>query len=203
MRKDCSVIILAAGYSSRMGSPKFALALNPQTNFLENIINQYFKIGIHHIIVVLNSEGKKHMEQNPLRIPNPVQLIVNEHPEHEKFYSLKLGLTAIENNSFSFIHPSDLPIVKPSTLEQIYGKREEADFVKPIFKNKGGHPILLSPLLIKELVNEKKEDWKLNEFLEPYSCFKVEVDDAGILDNINTREEYLAFLESISNEKKE
>ncbi|NPD84590.1 NTP transferase domain-containing protein [Lentimicrobium sp. L6] len=200
MQIDCSVIILAAGYSSRMGSPKFALAINSQSNFLENIIHQYLNIGIRNIIVVLNSEGEKYIEQHPLRISNPIQLIINEHPEYEKFYSLKLGLSALENNGYSFIHPSDLPVVEESTLKEIYGKREEADFVKPVFNKKGGHPILLSPRLIKELVNEKKGDWKLNEFLGEYSSCSVEVDDVGILDNINSREEYLVFLEKIKKE---
>lgn len=198
MPNDCSVIILASGYSSRMGSPKFALAINSQTNFLENIIRQYLNIGIRNIIVVINSEGEKYIEQHPLRISNPIQLIINEHPEYERFYSLKLGLSALEKDGYSFIHPSDLPVVEESTLEQIYSKKEEADFVKPVFNNKGGHPILLSPRLVKELVKEKNEDWKLNEFLKQYSCYSIEVVDAGVLDNINSREEYLAFLESNS-----
>lgn len=197
MLKEASVIILAAGYSSRMGSPKFALSIDSHTNFLENIINQYFNIGIRDIIVVLNSEGEKYIEQFPLRISNTAQLIINEHPEYERFYSLKLGLNALENTTYSYIHPSDMPIVKQSTLEQIYSKKEEADFVKPVFKNKGGHPILLSPLLVKEVVDEKKEDWKLNEFLKKYSSHSLEVDDAGILDNINSQEDYTSFLERI------
>ena len=200
MQIDCSVIILAAGYSSRMGSPKFALAINSQSNFLENIIHQYLNIGIRNIIVVLNSEGEKYIEQHPLKISRPIQFIINKHPEYERFYSLKLGISALKNSFFTFVHPTDLPIVKPISLEQIYSKREEADFVKPVFNKKGGHPILLSPRLIKELADEKNEHWKLNEFLGEYSSCSVEVDDVGILDNINSREEYLVFLEKIKKE---
>lgn len=201
MRKDCSVIILAAGYSSRMGSPKFALAINSHTNFLENIIQQYSDIGIRNIIVVLNSEGEKYLEQHPLRMSNSVHLIINKHPEFEKFYSIKLGLSAVILESYVFIHPSDLPIVHEDTLKMIYLKKEEAGFVKPVYNHKGGHPILLAPKLVEDLLKEKNEHKKLNEFLEPYYCFKVEVDDPGVLDNINTREEYLGFLERISEHK--
>ncbi len=195
MQKQGSVIILAAGYSSRMGSPKFALSLDSQTNFLENIIQQYFKIGTQNIIIVINSEGEKYLERHPLKISEPIQFIINKHPELERFHSIKLGLSAIKKTSYAFIHPTDLPVVKPETLEMIYKNKEEANFVKPVFQNNGGHPILLSPLLIDKIVKEKSEQWKLNEFLKAYSSFSVEVDDAGVLDNINTWEEYMRFIE--------
>ena len=197
MQKDCSVIILAAGYSSRMGIPKFTLPINSKTNFLENIINQYFDFGCSNIIVVLNAEGAEYMNHHPLKISTTVQLVINHHPEYEKFYSIQLGAQAIKTETSAFIQPVDLPVIQQKTLEDLYENKEEADYIKPAFQRKSGHPILVSPQIISALKNEQNSHFKLNEFLKMYSSLTVLVDDAHIFDNINTHKEYEDFLKQM------
>ncbi len=194
MQKDCSALILAAGYSSRMGFPKFALALNSKTNFLENIINQYIKLGCSDTVVVINREGAQYLDQHPLKSFARLQFVINQHPEYEKFYSIQLGVKGIRDDVSLYIHAVDTPLVGMKVLERLYQKREDGDYIKPEYQGKSGHPILLAPQIVQDLKNEHKRELKLNEFLKAYCSSKVQVDDAHILDNINTRLEYEEFL---------
>ncbi|MCK5839504.1 MAG: NTP transferase domain-containing protein, partial [Bacteroidales bacterium] len=53
-----SAVILAAGRSTRMGRPKFALRFAKNLTFLEKIITGYSSFGCRQIIVVLNEQGR-------------------------------------------------------------------------------------------------------------------------------------------------
>ena len=57
MLKNHSVVILAAGKSSRMGNLKFLLKYNERFTFIEKIIDTYQNYNCKEIVVVLNKEG--------------------------------------------------------------------------------------------------------------------------------------------------
>jgi len=190
MQKDCSVIILAAGYSSRMGCAKFALRLADGTSFLENIMNQYSVFGCNQIIVVVNSEGKEFLDQSPIRFIDELDFVVNQHPEYERFYSFKLGIGRVKNNQPVFLHNADNPFANYETLNDLYLNRGKADFVKPVFNKRGGHPILISHKILRDIILVKNHDINLNEFLKKYSCKEIETTDENILLNINRMSDY-------------
>jgi len=188
MQKDCSVIILAAGNSTRMGQLKFTLTLEDGTTFIENIVKQYAEFGCSEIIVVVNINGKEYLEKHPLE---GITVAVNKHPEFERFYSIKTGLSKIKSNNPVFIHNSDNPYANQIVLKVLFTSREDADFIKPVFEGKGGHPILISYKIVKKLILHDDQKIHLNEFLKNYSFIGIEVKNDKILININTKEEYL------------
>ncbi len=190
MKKDCSVIILAAGYSGRMGQIKFSLKMKDGKIFLEHILQQFSKFGCYEMVVVINREGKSFLDQHAIEFPENVRFILNEHPGYERFYSVKLGLSAINRNRFVFIHNADNPFVEQDVLEQIFEKREEADIVKPVYKGKGGHPILISDKIRAEIISETENNIRLDDFLRKYPQKRVNVGSEKILININTPDDY-------------
>jgi len=194
MKKGCSAIILAAGYSSRMGCAKFTLRLADGTSFLENIINQYSVFGCNQIIVVVNSEGKGFLDQSPIRLIDELDFVVNQHPEYERFYSLKLGVGMVKNNQPVFLHNADNPFANLEILEDLYFNREMADFIKPVFNKRGGHPILISHKILRDIILVKNHDINLNDFLKKYSCKEIETTDENILLNINRISDYKKHL---------
>jgi len=193
MQKDCSVIILAAGYSSRMGCAKFNLRLPDGTSFLENIVKQYSDFGCRQIIVLVNKEGKLFLEQNPIKLTTDVEYVVNEHPEYERFFSVKTGLSAVNHNHIVFIHNADNPFANQKTLEILYANRRLADIVKPVFNSKGGHPILISNQIVREIISTKDYDINLNDFLKNYSQKRIQTEDEKIILNVNTMDDYKKF----------
>ena len=62
-KSDSSVVILAAGFSSRMKQAKFSLKFDNNRTFLEKIIEEYQTFAGKEIIVVLNSVGIELVKQ--------------------------------------------------------------------------------------------------------------------------------------------
>ncbi len=192
MERECAVIILAAGNSSRMGKPKFALLMPNGTTFLENIINQYSDFGCREIVVLLNHEGVDLIKEQPLNIPSRIQIVLNPHPEFGRFYSIQTGIEQVES-SYTFIQNVDNPYAKKEILKQLYNSKKEADVVKPVHNNKGGHPVLITKQVMDYILQEKTYNINFKDVLNIFPFKKVEIQNDSILLNINTYDEYLEF----------
>lgn len=190
MQVDRSVIILAAGHSSRMGKPKFSLELSDGRTFLEHIVDQYFSFGCKSIILVLNEEVSKHLETININKQTNIQCVINSHPEFERYYSIKVGLSVLGNDNYVFIHNADNPYANQNILKELYNHRSEADYIKPIYKGRGGHPILISPLVVKDINSIENYNIRFNDFLKKYTAKEISTDDNKILVNINTIFDY-------------
>lgn len=190
--KDCAVIILAAGNSSRMGKPKFLLKTQNGNTFLEFIVEQYIDFGCSETIVVLNKKGSEALDQKAIKLPETTKCIVNDHVDYGQFYSIQQGLSQA-NCAVAFIHNIDNPFAHKGILEQLYQHQTSADYIKPVNKGQGGHPILLSEKVIQSILKEKDNTLHTKEFLQRFTFKKVKTNDPSILTNINTHEEYLEF----------
>lgn len=189
-QKNISAIILSAGKSERMGVPKFSLPFNSKTTFLEKLIGEYHSFGCNEIIVVLNETSSAIYEQLKLSVPSTVKIVINHHPEWERFYSLKLAALALNEIQPTFVSNIDNPFVSQSILESLYKNNGDFDYVSPSFQDKGGHPIMLSDRIINDLRHVTQDQLHLKEFLSKYKKVKFNVDDEKVLLNINTKEEY-------------
>jgi len=193
MNKETSVIILAAGNSSRMGQPKSLLKMPSGISFLENVVRQYADFGCSKIIIVLNKSVRKLVLIEKVALPKNAVIITNNNPEFGRFSSVKLGVNEVDSD-YVFIHNVDNPIAKIKVLGQLYKSRMKSDVVVPTTNNKGGHPILLSRKVCNEIIYEKANDLNLKRYLKKYSLKKVEVIDDSILLNINNSNELDDFL---------
>jgi CTP:molybdopterin cytidylyltransferase MocA len=196
-QKNISAIILSAGKSERMGVPKFALKFNAKSTFLEKLIGEYHSFGCKEIIVVINPKSAELLNQLQLSIPNNVKIVLNHHPEWERFYSLKLAALALNEVTPAFVSNIDNPFVSESILESLYRYKSDFDYISPSFQDKGGHPMMLSSKIISDLRLTTQDQLHLKEFLSKYQKIKVEVDDEKVLLNINTKEEYERYFGSI------
>ncbi len=192
-QKNISAIILSAGKSERMGVPKFSLRFNTETTFLEKLIDEYHSFGCNEIIVVLNETSAVLYHQLKLSVPSNVRVVINHHPEWERFYSLKLAALALNEVKPVFVSNIDNPFLNQETLDILFKEVDNFDYISPSFNGKGGHPFLVSAKVINELKTEKQDQIHLKEFLGKYSKKLEEVNDEKILLNINTMEDYSRF----------
>ncbi len=192
-QKNISAIILSAGKSERMGVPKFSLRFNTETTFLEKLIDEYHSFGCNEIIVVLNETSAVLYHQLKLSVPSNVRVVINHHPEWERFYSLKLAALALNEVKPVFVSNIDNPFLNQETLDILFKEVDNFDYISPSFNGKGGHPFLLSTKVLNELKTEKQDQIHLKEFLGKYSKKLEEVNDEKILLNINTMEDYSRF----------
>lgn len=193
IEKEFSAIILAAGKSERIGFPKLSLKFDDKSSFVEHIVREYLNFGCKEIVLVVNDAGLKCLNNNATQFPGHVKIAINDHPDWHRFYSLKIGAKLLSKFNPVIIHNVDNPFVSNDVLTTLLSYSEKADYVIPLFEEKGGHPILLSENIVRELNSIKENQLHLKEFLNQFSKMKVSVDDEKVLVNINTLEDYKIY----------
>lgn len=154
----------------------------------------YFKWGCSEIIVVVNQEIAASVKQLEL-MPPGVSLIINDHLELERFYSLKLGLEALKSSGYCFFQNADNPFIDHAVLNALYENKSDDAFVSPVFGGKGGHPVLLNRKNMDLIRNYPVNDGNLKSVMSTMDCKKVEMPDNKVLININSPEEYERFFD--------
>lgn len=187
--KKFSAIILAAGLSTRMGRPKLLLPFNEQLTFIEQIVNTYRDSGCEDIFLVVNEVSARLLEKQQLKLKN-TRLIINPHPEWQKFYSLQLAVSAMKKVQSAFIQNIDNPFVNSQTLSILAEKSETADYIVPTFKEKGGHPFIASQQILDEVLKEQNPQTHLKKFMKRFPSLRIPVNEERVIVNINSREEY-------------
>jgi molybdenum cofactor cytidylyltransferase len=190
--REAGVVILAAGKSERMKELKALLPFTVNMSFLEKILVTYTEWGCKEIVVVTNPEAFQMMEQKRI-IPDAISVVVNDHLEFERFYSVKLGLGALRSSSFCFIQNVDNPFIGSSILDLIYENRSQQKYISPVFENKGGHPVLLNLENIAQILKWPLNSANFKDVLKTMHGLDVAMPDDTVLININSPEEYQKF----------
>lgn len=185
-----SAIVLAAGKSKRMGMPKLWIKHKNGLTFWEHLIKKFEAFGCREIITVINSDAQELMNNVNVENYRNHKFAINEYPDWERFYSLKVGIKKLKEVIPVFIHNIDNPFVEIGVLESLANQIYEADYISPSYRGKGGHPNLISTKIVKEILNEPEDQIHLKEFLSKFQRKKIEIRDKRILLNINTEEKY-------------
>jgi molybdenum cofactor cytidylyltransferase len=183
--KNLGAIILAAGKGSRIGKPK--LFLKTQDDYFINII--YLKLvsaGISEICGVIAPE----IDVAQYLFYQQIKWTINPQPENEMISSIFYGVQFLKKCAGYLIVPVDHPAFKTSsvTILKNYFLNKQACVVKPAFKKQSGHPIII-PYEIAVKIKPQNYDGGLKQFLINSNCNikYVEVNDSGILKNVNTK----------------
>ena len=188
---DTSAIILSAGNSVRMGEHKALLKFDSERTFIQKITETYWLTGFEEVIVVINSELFKLIQERSFSLPEQVKLIVNEEPELGRFYSLFTGIKQLKPGNSCFFQNIDNPFTSEILLREMILHKNEADVVIPTFQNESGHPVLISPSVTEEILKLQDSDLRIDMFLKRFEIKKIETSDPNILVNINSPEDYL------------
>lgn len=150
---DIAALILAAGESLRMGSPKPLLPLGGET-VAERSVNLFINTGIQDIRIVTGHLAGMVRD----RLPNlPVKWVHNEAYGQGMLSSIKKGVATIsKDRSWFFLLPVDIPLVRPQTLstllEAMRVSKRDISIFHPTFMGRRGHPPLISTGLIPEIL---------------------------------------------------
>jgi CTP:molybdopterin cytidylyltransferase MocA len=183
-------IILSAGASERMGTPKALLDYRGET-FVARLV-RVLGSACGSVTAVLGH----HIEDIRPHVPNRARIAINPAPERGQLSSLQTGLAEIpaEASGFAFI-PVDCPAVDEETVQRL--ARAFADrgpdtlFVIPRKRNKRGHPVFAARAIADEMLAlaptaEAREIVHRHVSRTQY----VEVEDEGIFTDIDTPDEY-------------
>ncbi len=185
-----AVVILTAGRSERMGTDKAFLMLDNNRTFLGNLIETYRNWGCREIVLVTNTR----LESKIKKAFPDTRVVVNNHLDYGRFYSVWLGFNTLESPEYCFVQNIDNPLTEQELLDLLYLNREFDSTVVPVFKGRGGHPVLAGKKVIEVLMQHEKMDDNLRGFLYSLKVKRVETDIANVLTNINDRSEYDNFV---------
>jgi len=204
MRADVKygAMILAGGESSRMGYPKHWLLDRNGITFMESLVQTYKAAGCEQIVVIVNGDschGKwaKYLDD----ISSFVLVVENTNVDKGRFYSVKLAVEHLTELDFVYLQNVDNPLTNQDLLKLLMDNRLEEGLVIPTFKGKGGHPVLLSANIIKDLKQIKDNSLILRDVLNSYQRNYLPVPWEHVLVNINTPVAYTNYLEAKKGER--
>lgn len=175
-----SAIVLAAGYSSRMGELKPLADLRGRT-LLARAVDTFTAIGVEDIVVVT---GHRRDEVATAAREVGVRPVANPRFDAGMYSSIQAGVAAVSEGRRFFVLPVDCPLVRPETAGLLAraGTAAGAAVVLPVHGGVPGHP----PLCAAELRGEILADEPAGGLRELVSRHKealarVEVADPGVL----------------------
>lgn len=196
--KNIAAIIPAAGASSRMGRLKPFLKFDEKRLFIDKIIEEYLEFACEPVVVIYReSESKWVSFKEKYSSDQRVIFVPNKHPEHERFYSVKLGMGQLEKTDCCFLQNIDNPFIDIKILEKLFSNVDDAEYLVPVYNTQGGHPILLTGIIIENIVNQSVDDMNLKEFLANYERKNIEMENDLVLRNINTKDDYIKYWRNI------
>jgi CTP:molybdopterin cytidylyltransferase MocA len=183
-------LILAGGESRRMGFPKALLEFGGET-FLDRLIRT-FAAHCAPVVAVLGAEAER--VRAGLRLVDRASIVVNSDYLRGQLSSMQCGLRDVPEHAAGVLFTLvDHPDVRDTTIRKLLGSR--APVAMPRFNGRRGHPIWFSRALVPEFL-ALSPDSTAKIVLERHSheIDYVEVDDPGILDNVDDPDAYRRFL---------
>lgn len=188
-------LILAAGESSRMGTDK-ALLLYRGRTFLETVAQALRDAGIERIAVVLGHHAVEIRRATKL---GETEFVVNPDYARGQTSSLQAGLRLLARPDTEAVVLClvDHPGTSAETIRKIVARfrQTQCPVVLPTIHNQHGHPVLIARVRFDELLR-LPPDAAANLLLRKHYCEQgmVEIDDPGILLDVDTPEAYRQLL---------
>ena len=180
-----SLLLLAGGKSSRMGTNKAELLYEGRT-FLENLIEKSKTLGIEKIYL---SGYQKTGED--------IQAVYDIYPEIGPLGGLHAGLMAAKT-AYCLVLPVDVPQIPKDFLEELlkFHEQEVVNKEKPMLAERDGfvEPLIgIYPVSMVSYIEERIAAQRLSVFrmIQEWGCgaFKTDVPEEQLA-NINTKEDY-------------
>ena len=182
-----AVIVLAAGLGSRfMGSThKLAQPLD-DASVLGGALRT--AVASHLPVVVVTTEPLAAEARRSVAARDVVVLPEVGAPGQRALgmgYSIGAGVAARPEAAGWLVLPGDMPRVQPATLRTIARQLAHHPIAYAQHKGRRGHPVAFGPELYSELC-ALSGDEGARRLLARYPAFAVEVDDPGVLIDIDT-----------------
>lgn len=190
-----SVIIMAAGHSSRMGIPKPFLQYRNRF-WIEEIIEGYQSAGIASILIISTSPIiEDERIQNLLTNYTNITVQTNQRPDLGRSYSIHQAAMHVVSDHDYFIHNIDNPCPSKVVIEQmIAALKSGSQYVIPMVGERTAHPVLVSKDILTYLRDLTHLDWTLKDLLQRFSKAVVCTNDTRLLYNLNTPDDWKQFL---------
>jgi len=188
-------VILCAGASRRMGTPKALLQYQGQT-FLDGLIRVLS--GVCEQVVVVLGHDAGVIREGLNSAPPGLLFAVNPDPERGMLSSLQCGLRIVPPEAEAiFFTPVDHPNISAATMTAL-GEAfvtNRAPVTVPVYRGVRGHPVCITRALANELLGLPLSA-QASDVIHRHTATRrlVEVDDPGVVTDIDDPDAYRALL---------
>jgi molybdenum cofactor cytidylyltransferase len=194
VHSSLGVVILGAGASVRMGQPKLLLPWR-DTTVIGGILGQWRELGAAQIVIVMRpNDDRLAVELDRLNFP-ATDRIENPQPERGMFSSIICAANwngwQSEISSWAIVL-GDQPHLQTEILARLmeFHAQNKNKICQPMSGGRLAHPVILPSSTWKELRIARAAT--LKDFLKLAAVPRVqfEVDDSGVLLDMDTPEDY-------------
>ncbi|NOR28244.1 MAG: NTP transferase domain-containing protein [Lutibacter sp.] len=210
MESNTVFVLLAGGKSERMGVDKGLLKYQHTFWVLEQL-SRISKTTISAVYIGLGFNFENYFKAIPWledAVTNfvnfqglHIKVVINKNPELGSFSTLQTVLKNINTSNDVLLNHIDVPILNSKELQKIIETKNTV--VIPNYEGKNGHPIKMDFTFWKQLFALKiadknaRLDFQIKK-INPTKISKIEVSDRNILRNINTKKDWISFLNKIN-----
>jgi len=184
-----SAIVLAAGTSSRMGSPKPLLTVGGRP-LLEHVLETVRDAHVDDIVVVLGHEAERVRDRVSF---DGARTVVNAEYKEGMSTSIRAGVRAADPRSDGLlIVLGDQPFVASATIDALIARRNGSDakILIPTYEGRRGNPVLLDRSLSEDVQSITGDQGCRAIFgRHTQGILEVPVEDPGILVDLDTPEQ--------------
>lgn len=194
-------IVLAAGYSSRMGTQKLLLPFGEKT-VISHIVDQVLSSSVEKVYVVTGHQAEQvtgELSGKPITIVN--------NPEYESgmLSSVRAGLRDTPQECKAvLVALGDQPSITTELIDQMIQSfsSTEKKIIVPLHKGKHGHPILFSNTYRDEILTDY-DDVGLRGILQTHNddIFEMNVSSHAVLSDIDNPSDYQRELKEYENKQ--
>ncbi|MFA0746494.1 nucleotidyltransferase family protein [Fervidibacter sp.] len=193
--KPVAAILLAAGQGSRMGGGKLLLPIGDAT-VVEWAAKSLIDVPVADLIVVVGTYGlaiKRQLSDFPVRF------VLNPDPSSEMAESIRCGLKIVDPASVEafLVLPADMPLVSPETIRFLVDSLLASDksIAVPVFQGRRGHPVVFRSSLYETVLNFRSpQGIRPLVHGDPSKVLPVEVDDEGVIADLDNWDDYRRLL---------
>jgi molybdenum cofactor cytidylyltransferase len=190
---NIGAVILAAGYSSRIGGFKPLMQLDGQS-LIERCAGLFRQAGIKTILVVTGHRAQE-VEIEANRIA--VQSIHNPYYDRGMFSSICTAVRHLSGIAGFFVLPVDIPLIRPATVITLLASFDDRSVIYPCFGGLRGHPPLIPAHLIPAILTHDGQGG-LKGLLATQVGQDIDVWDQGVLLDADTSEDFAVLTQRLS-----
>src|ERR1051326_105372 len=191
-----AAVVLAAGTSSRMGQSKALMRFRGKT-FIAGILDTIRDAAIDYAIVAVSLTDTKILSD--IDLTNTSVVYNNADKAAGPIESIRPAIVFCVNHMVEYlmIWPVDQPHIKPNTISTLINTvRDQRPLIAvPKFRGKRGHPVVFSKAIFPELLSSVADQGANRVVLRvPSRVAEIPVEDSGVLEDIDTPEDYNRLL---------
>jgi molybdenum cofactor cytidylyltransferase len=192
-----SAVILAAGDSSRMGTPKAALVTpDGGDSFIARIVRTLRAADVRDLVIVTGRHHDAVIDALTRdRVITPLHIVRNPDPSRGQLSSLLTGMDAVVTPRTEGLMMTlvDVPLVRVATVIAVIEewRRSRAPIVRPAIGDRHGHPVIFDRAVLDEIHRTPLDAGAKSVVrAHEHEIVNVPVDDEGCVRDVDTPSDY-------------